>query len=138
MDVAIPRVPGQIGRGRRVVFAVLAASGVLVGARASRAQDGGPPPAPTPVEADNAQGGQAPGEGQGAEADASGGQVLTQGPVHEAFAAPVVHDPKASPVVAKQPPDAIQEMPPDQKPAGQNVQWIQGYWAWDTTRSDYL
>ena len=38
----------------------------------------------------------------------------------------------------KQPPDPIQEMPPDQKPAGQNVQWIPGYWSWDVTRNDYL
>jgi hypothetical protein len=113
-----------------VVFAVMAACGLVCVARGLPAQDAVPPPAPTPVDqTDNAQ---------GAEADASGGQVLTQGPVHEAFAAPVVHDPKASPPVAKQPPDPIQEMPPDQKPTGQNVQWIPGYWAWDTTRSDYL
>jgi hypothetical protein len=94
-----------------------------------RAQDPGPPPNPTPV-----------GEGAAAapDADASGGQVLTQGPVHEAFAAPVVHDPKSAPTVSKAPPDPIQEMPPDQKPAGQNVQWIPGYWSWDTTRNDYL
>ncbi len=58
---------------------------------------------------------------------------MTQGPVHEAFAAPVVHDPKAGPVIAKAPPDPIQESPPDQKPSGQNIQWIPGYWAWDTT-----
>jgi hypothetical protein len=63
---------------------------------------------------------------------------LTQGPVHEAFAAPVVHDPKAGPVVAKEPPAPIQEMPPDQKPTGQNIQWIPGYWAWDPARNDYL
>ena len=29
-------------------------------------------------------------------------------------------------------------MPPDQKPAGQNVQWIPGYWSWDVSRNDYL
>jgi hypothetical protein len=138
MDVAIPRMSRRIGRGRRLVLAVMAACGVWVpGARGLRAQDAAPPPDPTPIaEANDAQAGQAP--AQGAEADATGGQVLTQGPVHEAFASPVVHDPKASPQVAKPPPDPIQEMPPDQKPAGQNVQWIPGYWAWDTTRNDYL
>ena len=36
-----------------------------------------------------------PAEDPGAATDPQGGQVLTQGPVHEAFAAPVVHDPKA-------------------------------------------
>ena len=41
-----------------------------------------------------------------------GPQVLTRGPIHEAFAAPVVHDPAAGPVIPKQPPDPIQEMPP--------------------------
>jgi hypothetical protein len=131
MDVAILRIPGRVGRGRRVMLAVMTACWVIGGARAPRAQDPAPPPPPAPVEA-----GQAP--DHGAEADASGGQVLTQGPVHEAFAAPVVHDPKANALVAKQPPDPIQEMSPDQKPAGQNIQWIPGYWAWDTTRNDYL
>jgi hypothetical protein len=63
---------------------------------------------------------------------------MTRGPVHEAFAAPVVHDPKAGPSIAKQPPEPIQEMPPDQKPAGQNVQWIPGYWSWDVSRNDFL
>ena len=29
-------------------------------------------------------------------------------------------------------------MPPDQKPAGQNIQWIPGYWSWDVSRGDYL
>jgi hypothetical protein len=65
-------------------------------------------------------------------------QVLTRGPVHEAFAAPVVHDPKPGQVVPKGPPAPVEEMPPDQKPAGQNVQWIPGYWSWDTERNDYL
>ena len=76
----------------------------------------------------------APGDQQ----DPQDPQVLTRGPIHEAFAAPVVHDPASGPVIAKQPPDPIQEMPPDQKPSGQNVQWIPGYWSWDVTRNDYL
>ncbi len=65
-------------------------------------------------------------------------QVQTRGPVHEAFAAPVVHDPKPGLVAAKEPPAAVEEMPPDQKPAGPNVQWIPGYWSWDQDRNDYL
>ncbi len=114
--MAIPRI-GRLACASVVVGLWLAVS------LATRAQD--PPPAPTPVGADEAP-------------DASGGQVLTQGPVHEAFAAPVVHNPRAGGIVAKPPPQTIQEIPPDQKPAGVNVQWIPGYWAWDTTRNDYL
>jgi len=32
-----------------------------------------------------------------------GAQILTQGPIHEAFAQPVLYDPKARPVVPKAP-----------------------------------
>jgi hypothetical protein len=63
---------------------------------------------------------------------------MTRGPIHEAFAAPVVHDPKAAPMIEKQPPSPINELPPDQKPAGQNVQWIPGYWSWDVSRNDFI
>ena len=135
--MAIPRVPGQSGRRIRFVFALLVAflSGML-NPSISWSQE--PPPDPTPI----AQGDVPPANGPAPDAaegtDPQGGQVLTQGPVHEAFASPVVHDPKAAPVVAKAPPEPIQELPPDQKPSGQNIQWIPGYWAWDTTRNDYL
>ena len=67
-----------------------------------------------------------------------GAQVLTQGPIHEAFAEPVVYDPKPGPVVPKAPPAPIAELPPDQKPEGANVQWIPGYWAWDDARDDFI
>ncbi|HZW32100.1 MAG TPA: hypothetical protein VFF52_15415 [Isosphaeraceae bacterium] len=110
------------GRGSLVGLAAVAAWSIGMVFRSVSAQE--PPPDPAPAAAEGA--------------DPQGGQVLTQGPVHEAFATPVVHDPKAGPVLSKQPPAPIQEMPPDQKPAGQNVQWIPGYWAWDTSRNDYL
>jgi hypothetical protein len=58
--------------------------------------------------------------------------------VHEAFAAPVVHDPGPGLVVQKEPPAPIEELPPDQKPAGANVQWISGYWSWDQAREDFV
>jgi hypothetical protein len=41
-------------------------------------------------------------------------------------------------MVPKQPPAPIEELPPDQKPAGDNVQWIPGYWAWDDDRNDFI
>ncbi|MBI1784138.1 YXWGXW repeat-containing protein [Candidatus Sumerlaeota bacterium] len=38
----------------------------------------------------------------------------------------------------KGPPEIIEEIPPDQRPEGDNVTWIPGYWGWDDDRSDYL
>ena len=67
-----------------------------------------------------------------------GVQVLTRGPVHEAFAETVTFDPEPGIVVPKAPPDAIEELPPEQKPEGANVAWVPGYWAWDDERSDFL
>ncbi len=72
-------------------------------------------------------------------ADAAGGvQVLTRGPVHEAFAETVTFDPEPGIVVPKAPPAAIEELPPDQRPEGANVAWIPGYWGWDDERNDFL
>jgi hypothetical protein len=75
----------------------------------------------------------------GAEAQAQQGMdVLTRGPIHEAYAEPVNSQPQPGKVLPKEPPAAIEEVPPDQKPAGENVQWIPGYWAWDDDRNDFL
>jgi hypothetical protein len=71
----------------------------------------------------------------GAEA---GVQVLTRGPVHEAFAEIVTYDPEPGVVAPKAPPAAIEEVPPEQKPAGDNVAWIPGYWGWDDERNAFL
>jgi hypothetical protein len=71
-------------------------------------------------------------------APADGVEVLARGPVHEAYAQPVTTQPEPGPVVTKQPPDAIEEVPPDQKPDGDNVQWIPGYWAWEDDPGEYL
>lgn len=67
-----------------------------------------------------------------------GMEVLTRGPLHEAFAEPVVFDPRPGPLVPKEPPPPVEEAPPEQKPEGANVQWIPGYWAWDDSRNDFL
>jgi hypothetical protein len=64
-------------------------------------------------------------------------EVLARGPVHEAYAATTEHQ-TTMPVVPKQPPELIEELPPDQKPAGENVVWIPGYWHYDEERTDYI
>jgi len=68
----------------------------------------------------------------------AGVEVLARGPVHEAYAQPI--DAAAQPgiIVPKRPPDPIAELPPDEKPSGDNVQWIPGYWGWDSDRKDFL
>src|SRR5262249_20927570 len=67
-----------------------------------------------------------------------GVEVLATGPVHEAYAEPTQTRPQPTPVVSKKPPDPIDEEPPDQKPEGDNVQWVPGYWAWDDDKNDFL
>lgn len=76
---------------------------------------------------------------QSGQADAERGvQVLTRGPVHEAFAETVTFDPEPGIVVPKTPPAAIEEVPPEQRLEGANVAWIPGYWGWDDERNDFL
>jgi hypothetical protein len=70
--------------------------------------------------------------------DVPGAQVLTRGPVHEAFAGMVTFNPEPGVVVTKAPPGVIEEVPPAERPEGDNVTWIPGYWAWDDERSDFL
>jgi hypothetical protein len=67
-----------------------------------------------------------------------GVEVLTRGPVHEAFAETVTFDPEPGIVVSQAPPDPIEEIAPDQRPEGPNVTWIPGYWSWDDERNDFL
>ncbi|HLA83294.1 MAG TPA: YXWGXW repeat-containing protein [Thermoguttaceae bacterium] len=67
-----------------------------------------------------------------------GVQVLTRGPVHEAFAETVTFDPEPGIVATKAPPAAIEELPPEQRPEGDNVAWIPGYWGWDDERNDFI
>lgn len=64
-------------------------------------------------------------------------EVMTRGPIHEAFANPVDFNPQTGAVIVNAPPEAIDELPPDQKPEGDSV-WIPGYWSWDDERNDYL
>jgi hypothetical protein len=64
-------------------------------------------------------------------------EVQGRGPVHEAYAQPNGNA-KPGPLVTKQPPPPIPEEPAAERPQGDNVQWIPGYWAWDPSRNDYL
>lgn len=73
-----------------------------------------------------------------AETDDEQVEILTRGPVHEAFAETVVFDPEPGLVVPKMPPEAIDELPPDHQPSGDSMSWIPGYWAWDDDRNDFI
>lgn len=68
----------------------------------------------------------------------AGAEVLTRGPVHEAFAQPASMGAARTIEVPKKPPEAIDEIPPDSKPADENAVWISGYWGWDDDRKDFL
>jgi hypothetical protein len=65
-------------------------------------------------------------------------QVLTQGSVHEAFGQPVLFNPGPNPVIPNQPPAAVEELPPDTKPAGNNVEWIPGYWSFEAAQQKFV
>ncbi len=67
-----------------------------------------------------------------------GVEFLTRGPMHEAFAEPYQANPEERPIVAMQPPDPINELPPEYIPEGDRVIWIPGYWAWDDERTDFI
>lgn len=68
----------------------------------------------------------------------NGQQVLTRGPIHEAFGQPTVFNPKPGLAITKKPPQVVEELPPDEKPEGDNVSWIGGYWSWDEDKNDFM
>ena len=68
----------------------------------------------------------------------SGVQELTRGPVHEAFGQPSQFNPEPGEKVAKAPPELVEELSPDQKPEGDEVRWIPGYWHYDDEAKDFL
>jgi hypothetical protein len=65
-------------------------------------------------------------------------EVLSRGPVHEAFAEPVNLEIQAGLVATVQPPPIIEEVPPAERPQGDQYVWIPGYWSWDAERSGYV
>jgi YXWGXW repeat-containing protein len=75
-----------------------------------------------------------PGAGTGTPDDV---EVLTRGPIHEAFAQPTTQMPAPGPIVPKKPPAPLNELPPDAQPEG-DMMWIPGYWSYDDERGDFL
>jgi hypothetical protein len=65
-------------------------------------------------------------------------ELLTRGPIHEAFAQPVPLQREETFRINRQPPAPIEEIAPDEKPEGKHVVWIPGYWSWDDDRSDFI
>jgi hypothetical protein len=68
----------------------------------------------------------------------TGVEVQARGPVHEAYAEPAEARPVPSPLVTKDPPALLDEVAPDQRPDGDNVVWIPGYWSYDEDRTDFV
>jgi len=65
-------------------------------------------------------------------------ETLTRGPLHEAFAEPIVADPVPGLIVAIEPPPPINELMPEFRPDGDDAIWIAGYWGWDSQREDFI
>ncbi|MCC7085768.1 MAG: YXWGXW repeat-containing protein [Pirellulales bacterium] len=103
---------------------------------AGLAQIGNVPPTPVPADS-SLDDPTEPARADGG-ANLRGAEVLTRGPVHEAFASPTPLDPQATPTIKRKPPDSIEEVPPDEQPDGDHVVWIPGYWSWDDERNDFI
>lgn len=113
---------------RYMRLTILTALG-LVPCWSLRAQDDLPPPAPTAeISAPDA----------GAEVTPEGVEVLTSGPLHEAFADTVRYKAEPGITVDREPPQLIEEQPPESRPEGADVVWIPGYWGWDDEAKDYI
>ena len=65
-------------------------------------------------------------------------EVQARGQVHEAFAEATVTRQAPGIIVTGQPPAALDEEPPAQKPEGDHVVWIPGYWSYDDDARDFL
>lgn len=115
-------------------------SGLVVAATASLVsinafgQVPAPPQAPAIAQPQNGQ----PQNALPAPNGQDGMQVLDQGPIHEAFAEAVVLDNEKPITVKREPPDPINELIPEARPEGQNIEWIPGYWMWSDQQNDFI
>jgi hypothetical protein len=64
--------------------------------------------------------------------------ALLRGPVHEAFAEQFNQDPEPGLIVPRQPPEPVEEVAPELRPDGRQIEWISGYWAWDDDDQDFF
>jgi len=67
-----------------------------------------------------------------------GAEVQARGQVHEAYGEPTRGQAVEGVLVDREPPRMIEEAPPEEKPAGDNVSWISGYWGWDDEAKDFI
>lgn len=95
------------------------------------------PPPPTPMPDSSAPVANAVGAVPGP-SEVPSQDVLTQGPLHEAYAEPINLSGAVPPIVPKQPPQPINEAPAGYRPQGENVVWIPGYWSWDDQQGDFI
>lgn len=65
-------------------------------------------------------------------------EVLTRGPIHEAFADVSVDETPSGSIISRPVPEPINEIAPEIRPAGNQVDWIPGYWSWDEERNDFI
>lgn len=65
-------------------------------------------------------------------------EAFARGQVHEAFADVYELDPAPNVIVTVAPPAPVDELPPEEAPTGDDVQWISGYWGWDAESTDYI
>jgi len=65
-------------------------------------------------------------------------EVLTRGPVNEAFAEPVNLTDQEGFIAPTEPPPSIVENVPSSRPAGSEFVWVPGYWGWDADRNSYI
>ena len=123
-------------RFQQLALILGAATVIFLGSRVcSRLLAQAPPP---PVPGDDYTQPAQPGGGDQAPAGSqTGPEVLTRGPIHEAFAEVVSYNPQPGQIVSKEPPKAIEEVPPAEKPEG-DYTWIPGYWAWDQDRENFI
>ncbi len=123
-------------RFRQLALILGAATVILLGGHLCNRLLAQAPPPPLPTN-ENTQPIQPSGGGPALAGSQTGAEVLTRGPIHEAFAEVVSYNPQPGPIVSKEPPKAIEEVPPAEKPAG-DYTWIPGYWAWDQDRENFI